>query len=189
MPLILHGQGFEAGITIGINTSQIDGDDFGGYNKIGLHGGLEVGYRLQNNWSLKTGFFYTQLGSQRELQIGSSNPLEQGKISTDYIQIPIIIEYDLNSWVESLSLLGGVKVGYLLSSKIQDLSNDPILEFFNDWDVGLTGGIAYQINENLQGSFTFNQALTFLFNNNKVASINSNSLVHRWLTFGITFRL
>ena len=31
---------FRAGVTAGFNASQLDGDNFGGYSKVGLHAGL-----------------------------------------------------------------------------------------------------------------------------------------------------
>lgn len=188
----LLAQGFSADIAIGINTSQIDGDDFGGYNKIGIRGGVSIGYELNDTWALESGLYYAQLGSQRELMIGSSNPVEQAKIAVNYIQVPILLKARLGDWAEwaePLQVMAGAKIGYLLSSKIQDLDDDPILEYFNDWDVGFTMGLAYQINDRLSGNLAFNQSIGFLFNNNKVSAINSNSLRHRWLTFMIAHTL
>jgi len=134
LPLSNHliAQKFEANIELGFNASQIDGDQFAGYSKVGLHGGLSIQYVFNDEWRLSTGLFYDALGSQKKIQIGSSAPEEQQKTQLTYISVPLLITYRLPSSSESgLSIGGGLQVGYLIDSKRPDFVGDPVLQYFS----------------------------------------------------------
>ena len=48
----LNAQTFKAGITAGVNWTQIDGDDVGGFTKPGLYAGVISEIPLAQNWGL-----------------------------------------------------------------------------------------------------------------------------------------
>lgn len=178
---ICSAQKFAAHIDVGFNVSQIDGDLFAGYNKIGLHGGVGVSYDINNEWSIETGLFYDGLGSQKELQLGNTAPEEQQKIKLTYVSVPLSAQYRLSSI--PLSLGTGLQVSYLIESKIQDRTDDAILEFFNKTDFSIFVTASYRWSDRWSCSLKANEAISLIFNNDKVSSLNSNSLRNRYLTF------
>lgn len=179
-----NAQNFDANIEIGFNTSQIDGDLFAGYNKIGIHGGLGVQYIFSNEWKLGSGIFYNALGSQKEIQIGNTAPEEQQKIKLSYVSVPIMMIYSLSSGEErGWHFSGGLQGSYLINSSIQDRVNDAILEFFNEIDISVAIGVDYQFSSLWSIGVKASESVTLLFNNNKVSELNSNSLRNRFLTF------
>ena len=180
-------QNFAAFVDLGFNASQIDGDLFSGYNKLGIHGGLGVSYKLNEQWSIKSGIFYDALGSQKELQVGNTAPEEQQKIKLTYISVPITANYKITSI--PLSLGAGLQVGTLLNSKIQDRADDAILEFFNKTDVTAIFTPRYQFSNRWSFCLKASEGVTLIFNNDKVSSLNSNSLRNRYLTFSFNRHL
>ena len=177
----VQSQNFDANLGIGLNAAQIDGDLNAGYNKLGINAGLEVGYNLNESWRLISGLSYQSLGSQKQLQIGSSSPEEQQKIQLTYLSIPLLAEFQIND--SGFSIFGGGRFGTLLTSKIQDSSDEAILDFFNQTDIVVSLGVNYRFSEYWSIDLCANEAISLLFNNNKVAQINSNSLRNRYLSF------
>ena len=180
---ICSAQKFAAHIDIGFNVSQIDGDLFAGYNKIGIHGGIGVNYALDDQWSMESGLFYDGLGSQKELQLGNTAPEEQQKIKLTYLSVPIGARYEISSI--PLSFGAGLQIGYLMDSKIQDRTDDAILDFFNKTDFAIFISARYLFSNNWSCSLKASEAISLIFNNDKVTSLNSNSLRNRYLTLSI----
>lgn len=185
-------QKFDAQIAIGFNASQIDGDLYSGYSKLGIHAGLQLEYDLNTTWKIGTGLFYNELGSQKKLQIGSSNPEEQQKIQLAYIFFPLELILSPQSSNEVLSkfrFTGGLHSGYLIKSQIRNQSDEPILEFFNNLDFAASLGVDYLLNDFWSVSLRARESFTLLFNNNKIDAINANSLRNKYLTFSVNRKL
>ena len=81
-----RAQEFNAGILAGLSTSQVSGDNLGGFNKAGLILGGFVNRDINSLLSLQIEMMFVQKGS--------SNPKPEnflGEIHLDYIEIPIIL--------------------------------------------------------------------------------------------------
>ena len=79
-------QEFNAGILAGLSTSQVSGDNLGGFNKAGLILGGFVNRDINSLLSLQIEMMFVQKGS--------SNPKPEnllGEIHLDYIETPIIL--------------------------------------------------------------------------------------------------
>ncbi len=81
------GQRFQGGFVIGMTGSQIDGDNFSGYNKIGLNLGSFVDYKLNSKWSLRSGVFLVQKGAH------SSANMPYFKTAINEVEIPLWLNY------------------------------------------------------------------------------------------------
>ena len=57
------GQTFSAGLALGFNMSQIDGDKLAGYNKLGVATGARVDAKLDERWKLGMELLFSQMGS------------------------------------------------------------------------------------------------------------------------------
>jgi len=187
VPALCLAQNFEAHLSIGLNASQIDGDLFSGYNKLGIHTGIGIAYDLKTPWSLNTGIFYDVLGSQKELQLGNSAPEEQQKITLRYISVPLSLGYSLLN--VPLTFSGGFKYSYLINSQIRDRTDEPILSFFNESDVAVFLKMLYKFNSRWSLSIKASESINLIFNNNKVKELNSSSLRNRHLTFSFNRHL
>ncbi|MBT8221086.1 MAG: PorT family protein [Bacteroidia bacterium] len=188
----ISAQGFNAGITLGMNASQIHGDLFSGYNKPGIHAGLLIEYPIQDKTWIGGELIYSELGSQRKLLLGSSIPEEQSKIQLNYISLPVYVRIQPNSrlsWLSAINFMLGIENSYLINAKIQDRDDEEIIEYFNDWNVSGLVGIRYAFNEKIGLEFRINESINLIFNNNKVEQINANSLRNRSVTFMIKYYL
>ncbi|MCL2290670.1 MAG: PorT family protein [Bacteroidetes bacterium] len=107
-------QRFIGGLAVGMNLSQVDGDEVFGYNKVGFNGGPYVKFMLdkKQRFSLTMELLYTQKGAVKKYPApnGVRVALEDTalidprfpeyntkyfyNLRTDYLEIPLLVHYD-----------------------------------------------------------------------------------------------
>ena len=137
---ICHGQGFKAGVVLGGNMSQINGDLIAGFNKLGVQGGLKVMRDVSERmtWSLE--LLYSEKGSR-----STSRDLDPLKIKINYVEFPLTISW--KDWLADeyykLWFEGGVSVGSLISSKIEDVGGLVPVDEFRKTDISWLLGATF----------------------------------------------
>lgn len=171
---------FQAGIVLGFNASQLDGDLFRGYSKLGLHGGLKVKYQLPSKpkIGLSTEMLFSMKGSSQDLNFSSSNN-NQIKIKLNYVEIPVIVSY--KEW--KVDFHGGIAYSYLIGASTTVLSTGYREEDFKKSDLAVVLGATYLFNENWGATFRFNRSFT----NAIKKDVNSNPLLGHLLTFRVEY--
>jgi len=110
---------FRASLLVGMNASQIHGDNVFGFNKAGLNIGGQVNIILdRKDWvgrfQPSVGIAYSELGSSAG---GNDNPeLRLQRFKLAYAQIPVMIHYTDQRWVFS----AGFAYGRLVNTKFID---------------------------------------------------------------------
>lgn len=143
---------FGLSILGGATFSQIDGDNFRGYNNIGLYAGLRGIARISHRFELRLELLYSQKGSKFESRAGGSTTGKRERhIKLDYAEIPILGAFRVTGdnagthlWID-----GGISIARLISARVQDTdipSNEEFLfseikDDFRKTDVGIVAGI------------------------------------------------
>ncbi|MEM6697615.1 MAG: hypothetical protein AAF806_16255 [Bacteroidota bacterium] len=93
-------QRFHAGIITGVNLSQIDGDDYSGYDKLGIMGGLQGIALLNRRTKLVTELLYSSKGSRVENEL-IFQPQKNRVLAVNYAEVPILIRFCLfqKNWI------------------------------------------------------------------------------------------
>jgi hypothetical protein len=90
---------FYGGVVVGGNFSQVDGDNFAGYHKVGFNGGFISYVKLGENLAASMEILYSQKGSKAGLnqvpKVGNDQTTLIGKYSINlhYAEVPIIFNY------------------------------------------------------------------------------------------------
>lgn len=82
---------FEGGLVAGANFSQVDGDNYAGFNKIGLNAGPIVHINLNPTWSIILELLYSQKGARSKPDPTIVNTY---KLVMDYAEVPVLINYN-----------------------------------------------------------------------------------------------
>ncbi|MEI8138043.1 MAG: outer membrane beta-barrel protein, partial [Bacteroidota bacterium] len=81
--------------SLGINGCQIHGDNYNGYNKLGVFAGIAVNAKFTNKASLDIGFYFSQKGAKH-----NPNPTKGDyayyRVNLDYIDIPVLFRFKVN---------------------------------------------------------------------------------------------
>ena len=140
-------QVFDAGVYGGIITSQVNGDNAKGFNKIGFTGGGFVRANLFEGLGVRMEIGYAGKGSRRPSDPDNGDYSSWG-YTFHYVDVPILIEFTMSS---SLMIDMGPYVGYLISSQglfdgaEYDIVNPPM----ENIDAGIAGGIGYEFSSGL----------------------------------------
>ena len=140
---IICAQNFKGGIIGGISTTQVSGDNLGGYNKAGLCIGVFTQLPISPISNIKMEMEYIQKGSRNPKM--NENGIQD--ISTSYLEIPLSINYNQS---DLLTIETGIQTALLLTSKDNDIygsvDSDPP---FDKTDISAFIGMYYHLTESL----------------------------------------
>lgn len=91
----LSAQEFFGGLILGGTVSQVAGDNRGGYHKIGVTGGGFVGLNLSDDFDIQMELKYIQKGSLSN-DVENRPATDPFRIKLDYVDLPIVVSYNLN---------------------------------------------------------------------------------------------
>jgi opacity protein-like surface antigen len=139
----VRAQSFDAFVLAGPVVSQVDGDYLGGYNKLGVVGGLGVSYDIKDKLSGILELSYIQKGKG----MFNKSDFSSTKTVLNYLQMPLLVTYEV---MPKLKVEGGFSIGLLLSYKfIEDgiESSDFAPYTPNAWDVDWLVGARYDFTD------------------------------------------
>jgi hypothetical protein len=102
---------FKGEAIVGMNLSQVNGDEAYGYDKAGFQGGVGIVAPLYKNWSLSLETLYSQKGSKQKPQFNDSLDGSYS-LKLDYAVVPLMIQYTDK---ENVSAGVGVSWGRLVN--------------------------------------------------------------------------
>ncbi len=153
---LVQAQDFKAGAIGGAVFSQVDGDSYAGFNKLGLVTGLYVSRSFNNIWSGQFEIVYKQKGSRYngDETIGDYSIY---KLNLDYIEVPVLLKMQ----VDDFSFEGGVAFGTLINSLEED-------EYgalgrtvpFEDFELSSLIGVNYQFHKKMYANLRWGYSLT-----------------------------
>tara|TARA_B100000927_G_scaffold27885_2_gene20853 strand:- start:11396 stop:12010 length:615 start_codon:yes stop_codon:yes gene_type:complete len=148
--IVSNSQNFGGGIILGVNTSQVGGDNLSGFHKAGPTIGVFSNKSINSRINLQFEMYYINKGSNNQ---DMNNDLNTNYLVPDitlkYIETPLIVQYYFK---KRLMLEGGITAAYLMDGYYNDLygkitnqNNFP----FKKYDVGLLIGINYNYSEKI----------------------------------------
>lgn len=187
---------FKGGFYAGINGSQVDGDNFVGYYKLGLNIGATAIYPISKSFEAAMEILYSQKGSQSKMMEGYPQQLF---FKLDYIEVPLLINYrtspDINNEnkgkdLDKVTLTAGVSVARLVYDTLVTYQlpfgpqNLPQVRSLNKVDYDVVLGGAYQLSERIQINIRYNYSMAQMG-----ASANSRSRNQGLFNNVISFRI
>ena len=146
----IQAQNFGGGIILGINSSQVGGDDLAGFNKAGLLAGVFANTAISRLISFQMEMTYIEKGSNNP-NMNDTDHLKFLKedISSFYFEMPVLLQYHQSN---KLNIEGGLLSAYLIDAYYNDLNGKiPIYNVnpFIKYDFGLLLGIDYLLSNKL----------------------------------------
>ena len=145
-----QAQNFGGGIILGLSTSQVGGDDLGGFNKAGILAGFFANKSISELLSFQMEMTYIQKGSNNpDMNDYKSKNVGKPDISLNYIEVPILLQYQQNT---TLKIEGGIQFANLINGYYNDsygeITYSGTTPFIKN-DVGLLLGMDYKFSRNL----------------------------------------
>ena len=142
--------------------NQIDGDGHGGYNHVGLQGGLGTLVKL-NNSKNAVGFEinYAQKGARKWAR-PAENDFSSMVIKLNYVEVPLFFVFD--SW--GIPFEVGPVFSYLIDApppKYNDFAPPVHNQEFREFELGGMFGLNYKISQKLYFKFRITNSLTPIY--------------------------
>lgn len=152
-------------------------------NHTGFYAGASTGIPLSKIMSIEPGVYYTQKGYELngDLNIKGLSFLganAKAKLQSNYIDIPVLLKANING----LQLFAGPQLSYLTKADLNasaglfgiSLLNKTwdVTDQFNRWDMGVTGGVGYQLPNGLGFSVSYDRGLSKVDANKNINSYN-----------------
>ncbi len=149
-------QEFKAGAIGGATFSQVHGDSYVGFNKIGLVTGLYVSRSIGQEWAGQFEIVYKQKGSRHNPN-ESKGDYTQYKLSFDYLEVPVLAKHHMKKF----TIEAGVAFGFLISSSEEDQYGKLESEYpFEDYEMSGIVGINYHFHDKMFLNFRWSYAMT-----------------------------
>ena len=146
----LQAQNFGGGIILGLSTSQVGGDDLGGFNKAGLLAGVFANKSISPLFSFQMEMTYIQKGSNNpKMNDYEHKNVGRPDISLSYIEVPLLLQYKQS---EALEIEGGLQIANLITGYYNDIYGEITYSGTTPFiknDVGLLLGMDYKFSGNL----------------------------------------
>ncbi|MEX0967215.1 MAG: porin family protein [Bacteroidia bacterium] len=153
-------QNFKGSLLLGVNAAQIHGDGMGGFNKLGIMGGVGVTLPFSEKWSGRMELNYSRKGSREDL--GPDGTGQQGAwalLKVNYAEVPISAIYH---WKEKLNFQGGLGVAFLINYTAEDPIGAPYTltpgNELRPYDLTAHLGLAYQFTDRISGLIRYSQS-------------------------------
>ena len=165
--------------------NQVDGDGYGGYNHIGLHGGIGTLYKFNNaKGALGFEINYAQKGARLWAR-PNQGIYQDFKFKLNYIEVPIY--YVFESW--GLPFEAGPTFSYLLDAKreFNGISSAPTSPY-REFELGCVFSMTYPISQRLFFKFRITNSISPILDveNGSFANWSAGSW-HRGAGLNITY--
>jgi hypothetical protein len=142
---VVHAQQtFSAGVLAGLNTSQIHGDSYWGWNQAGLLGGVFVSIRPEEKSYFQMELQYSRKGS-RKIARPDKGDLDKFELRMHYIEVPLLFRYNTKRIYYQIGASGGV----LFNVREWDDFGEVEPRDFRPYEVAWIIGAGYKFNEKL----------------------------------------
>lgn len=180
---------FGFGLFIGLNASQIDGDNSFGYNKIGLSGGIRTRIFLKNYLEAQTGISYSNQGSQSVFLSRSSFDM---KINLQYVVVPLEIHF--KDWLQEseyykMHYLIGLNYSRLFNYTVRDGGLGLPEDQYNLNDVSGVIGVQYLFNPHLGVGLKYFRSINLLYNRNRVSGSTYRSMIGYFMQLQLFYHI
>ena len=167
----LFGQSnfFKAGVSVGINLAQIDGDHQSGYDHKGFSFGLRGGFAVNKRLDIISELLYLEKGAKPDDNITNFDQ-RRVVVHLKYAEVPLLMTYHLKKndrGFYTWSFHTGFSYGRLLKSTAivthrfrvdTNVSKSLSQEYFSKQDWSFISGLSYNIGANF--GIRFRQSLT-----------------------------
>jgi hypothetical protein len=147
---------FSGGILFGITASQVDGDSYSGYDKLGLQGGVYITREILPYLDARLEIRYASRGARNP---ASDDNTGSYLLALHYIDLPVMAALKVRNY-GSVEL--GLVPGYMFAANGEDdggkLPKDYLVEYHN-FDLGILFGLNIRLTQKASVSIRYSYSI------------------------------
>jgi len=168
IPIMTSAQRFNGGALLGICASQVDGDTYAGFDKLGFLGGVFVNTKFSDAWGAQMEIKYNGRGARKKTS--ESDPVTYA-LTLHYIDLPLMINFTIQ---DKFIIDAGFVPGYLFAKNGEEDGikfSDEEISAFKKVDLSWLLGLNYKITDNIIANIRYSYSL---FSIRDYENVNAN---------------
>ena len=181
-------------VSAGVSPSQVHGDAYSGFHKLGVMGGAGVETLFNDRWSSSLSFLFIQKGARKNQDI-DNNDLRYYYLNLNYLEVPVMLVYKHKKFLFDAGVSAGYLINYYEGSEAGNLTGMyPFKKFEYSVKVGLGVVLTPKWSVNLRSSNSFitirpNRTKQAIYFNNIIARTFNKGYYNNILEFTLTYRI
>jgi hypothetical protein len=178
----------------GVSPSQVHGDMYSGFHKLGGMGGVGVETVFNEKASMNLSFLFIQKGARKNQNL-EKNDLNYYYLNLNYLEVPILVTYTQKKFLFDI----GVSASYLINYyEASEAGNFTGMFPFQKYDFSVKVGLGLNINPkwfvNFRSSNSFittrpNRVRQAIYYNNIIARTFNKGYYNNILEFTLGYRI
>lgn len=158
---------FEGRLILGMNMTQVDGDTYGGYHKVGINAGGMVYVHFGKKTGMSMEMLYSQKGARganarSSFYVGTY--LDKYYLNLNYLDIPVLFHLKRGALIDYEA---GLCYGLLLRSGEWGYADVPVLiqpefNYFNTSEISYIGGACFRLSKRLRGNLRLQYSFNYV---------------------------
>ncbi|MFT4827291.1 MAG: opacity protein-like surface antigen [Bacteroidia bacterium] len=185
----LAAQSFGASLLAGANFSQVDGDQLGGYNKLGANLGVQIDRNIKEDWDAAFEIRFSMKGAKKVID-PEAPPTFTLKLSYHYLEVPLLIKY---THFDRFTPYAGPSIGVNVFNQRDENTITSKEEKLNRIEVGFHLGATYHLTDkigiDLRHSYSLLSVRDYPIVVNSPTVFGRAGWFNRLFTAGIVYKL
>jgi hypothetical protein len=158
---------FEGRLIMGLNFTQVDGDTYNGYHKVGINAGGMVYVHFGKKTGISMEMLYTQKGARganarESFYVGTY--LDKYYLNLNYLEIPVLFHLKRGIYIDYEA---GLSYALLLRSGEWGYADVPVLiqpefNYFNTSDICYVGGASFRLSKRWRGNIRLQYSAKYI---------------------------
>jgi opacity protein-like surface antigen len=186
--MLSNAQDFGATLLASANFSQVDGDQLGGYNKLGANFGIQINREINDDWEAAFEIRFSMKGAKKV--IDPEIPQPTLKLSYHYVEVPLLAKY---TKYNKVTPYGGLSIGVNVFNERNDNGITSEEEALQPVEVGFVIGATYHLTEkmgiDLRHSYSVVSIRDYPIRVNSPTVFGRAGWYNRLFTVGLTLNL
>lgn len=157
--LTASAQRFNGGAVVGMAASQVAGDTYSGFNKVGATGGFFINYKPFHHSAFQMEITYLQKGSRKNANAVKED-YDSYLLRLNYIELPLLYQYHIG-W---FALEAGPSLGFFMSGYEETNGQEVQADDFATVTFQLNFGVVFTVADDWKFGIRTNNSFTNLRN-------------------------
>jgi hypothetical protein len=181
-------------LVAGVSPSQIHGDSYSGFNKVGFMGGPGVETIFSEKASMSLSFLFIQKGARKNQNI-EKNDLTYYYLNLNYLEVPVMVTYTQKRFLFDIGVSAAYLINYIEGSEAGNFTGMfPFQNFDYSVKVGLGVNLSPKWFVNFRSSNSFitirpNRVKQAIYYNNILARTFNKGYYNNILEFTLGYRI
>ncbi len=167
-------------LTAGVSPSQIHGDSYSGFHKLGGMGGIGVESVFNEKLSMSLSFLFIQKGAKKNPS-PSKGDFNAYYVNLNYIEVPLLVTYTQKKYIFDVGVSAAYLINYYEGTQYGNITGQYP---FQNFDYSVKIGLGYNINERVFVNFRSSNSFITTRPNSTKQSIYYNNIIARTFNKG-----